>query len=179
MILRTISILLLSALGIAAFAMPALGQSSQNIAATVSVQSVAITVSPNSVNYGTLVFAATKSSSQLTPPVTFTATNAGNVNVSVKAYGANASAAGADVWTITPGPVTCPGAPLNTFAHGVTPTGGTEALLSSSTGGSTLSSSVVPGSSVSFTSKLYMPCPGSAGVGQTLNTTITVFATAN
>lgn len=179
MILRTISILLLSALGVAAFAMPALGQSSQNIAATVSVQSVAITLSPTSVNYGTLVFGTTKSSSQLTPAVTFTATNAGNVNVSVKAYGANAMANGADVWTLTPGAVNCPGTAVNNFGHSVTPTGGSESFLSSSTGGSTLASGVAPGSAVSFTSKLYMPCSGSAGVGQTLNTTITVFATAS
>lgn len=180
MILRTFFTLVFATSALAALAVPALGQSSsQAIAATVAVQSVAITVSPTSVNYGTLQFGTSKSSSQLSPPVTFAATNTGNVTVTLKAYGADATSSGSPLWTITPSAVACPGTPANQFSHGLTPAGGTELYLTTSTSGSILAASLAPSAAQQFTSKLYMPCPGSAGVGQTVNTSITVFATAS
>lgn len=181
MILRTFFTFVFVCLGLAALAIPALAQSSsQDIAATLAVQSVAITVSPTSVNYGTMQFGTTKSSSQLNPAITFTVTNTGNVNVVVKAYGAHATTSGgSQLWSLTPSAVTCPGSGLNNFAHGLTPSGGVENYLSTSTGGIILASGLTPTSAQTFTSKFYMPCPGSAGVGQTANTTITVFATAS
>jgi hypothetical protein len=186
MVLRTVFLFALAGLGLLALALPALAQTptptpvSQLIAATVSVQNVALTVSPNSINYGTMQFGTSKSSTQLSPPVTFTVNNTGNVSVTLKAYGANGTVGGAEVWTITASAPTCPGTPLSSFAHTVTPSGSTtEQFLTASTSGSILSSSLAAGSTLSFTSKLYMPCPGSSGVGQTVGTSITVFATAN
>lgn len=180
-LLRTLSVFVLLGFGAAALVLPALGQSgAQDISATVAVQSIAITLSPTSVHYGTLQFGTTKSSGQLSPAVNFTVTNTGNVNVIVRAYGADALNSGSStLWSLIAGVVNCSpgGTSVNSFAHSVTPTtDNSERFLGTSTAGSTLTSSLAPSATLTFTSKIYMPCPGSAGVGQTANTTITVYA---
>ncbi len=183
MLLRTLSVFVLLSLGAAGLALPAVGQSgSQNISATVSVQSVAITVSPTSVNYGTLQFGTSKASNQLTPPVSFTATNTGNVSISLRAYGADATGSGGStLWTLIAGARNCSpgGTGPNQFARTVTPAGGAEQFLGTSSSGSTLMNAMAPAATLTFTSKFYMPCPNSNGIGQTANTTITVFAVAS
>lgn len=180
-LLRTLFVFVLLSLGAAGLALPALGQSgNQNISATVAVQSIAITLSPTSVDYGTLQFGTTKSSGQLSPAVSFTVTNTGNVDVGVRAYGADAlDSEGNTLWSLIAGAVNCApgGTGKDSFAHSVTPTSDNEErFLGTSTSGSILTSSLAPNATLTFTSKIYMPCLGSAGVGQTANTTITVFA---
>lgn len=179
MLVRAVFATLCLAVAGSLLALPALAQDAdETIAATFSVQNIAITVSPTSVNYGTLQFGASKSSANLTPPVSFQVTNSGNVNVMIKAYGAEASV-GSNIWNLSAGAVNCPGTPLNTFGHSYTPTGGTESFLSPATNGSIVAGSVAPAAQVSFTTKLYMPCPGSSGIGQNASTAITVFAVAS
>lgn len=145
------------------------------ISATVSGQSVSMTVSPTSIDYGTVPFETSRSS--LAPEagsVTFTAENTGNVAVNFMARGANATGSGF-TWTLTPTGFACPSA-TNQFRHSVTPTGGSGMFLTTTS--EPLSNNVAALGTKQFTSEIYMPCFGSDGAGAQASTSIILTAVA-
>ncbi|MBI3975072.1 MAG: hypothetical protein HY334_01640 [Armatimonadetes bacterium] len=147
------------------------------ISASVTVKNVCVTVSPTSIDYGTLDFEASQASNTLATPVTFLATNCGTASESFLARGANATA-GSTTWTIQAAAPNCATPDINLFRHSLTrtaPTADTEKFLTTS------NTSWVTGigatSTASFNTKLYMPCHGSGGAGSTAATSVTVVAT--
>lgn len=157
------------------------------ITATVTVQNVSVTVSPTTIDYGTLAFEATKQSGTTAAP-TFTATNNGNVNEDLKVRGANATKdpsdlGGAFTWTIQTAAPVCPDP--NKFRHSVKgvsagPVDDAEIFMTTVTSAGNLTIAPLAASATkTFNSKLYMPCSGSSGLGQKATTSITVVATAS
>ncbi|HYM15304.1 MAG TPA: hypothetical protein VEZ14_07070 [Dehalococcoidia bacterium] len=150
----------------------------QTVSATVSSQSVAISVSPNVINYGTVGFEQSRSSlAAEAGNVTFVATNTGNVP---ELFSIRGSAAAGDgfTWDLTPSAVTCGAlANMNKFRHRVNPLGGTPIFLTYLAEYLAVDP-IAPSAGTSFTTEIYLPCLGSNGVGKTASTNITVVATA-
>ncbi len=156
---------------------PALAQSG-DITATVTVKNIAVSVAPSTVDYGTLTFEATNKVGTAGAPQ-FTATNDGNVAEDFGVKGVDASGTGI-AWTLTAGPRSCPGSGTDAFSHSVFgvstgPVEDGEIVLSTSS--QPLETGVGAAGTKDFNSKLYMPCSGSGGTGETATTTITVLAT--
>jgi hypothetical protein len=170
-----------AALLAAALWLPGSAQQEAQITASVTVQNVAVSVSPTAVNYGTLAFETTQRSGDANAPF-FTATNNGNVNVDLKVRGADATFTGGG-WAIQQGALDCVTPVLNTYRHSVIgATGGVddaEIFMTTSNSSSNLVSALAPGASKGFNSKIYMPCAGSSGLGETATTSITVVALAS
>jgi hypothetical protein len=166
------------ALGVAALsATSAFSQDSdeQTISATVSGQSVSMTVSPTSIDYGTVPFETSRTSLAAPGgPVTFVATNTGNVTEDFLVRGTNATGSGF-TWTLDSGPIACPNN-LNQFRHSVTPASQSSVFLT--TADDTLSGNIAASGNKSFTSEIYMPCFGSDGAGLQATTSIVVTAVA-
>jgi hypothetical protein len=166
----------------AALWLPSLAQSEGTISASVTVQNIAVSVAPTSVDYNTVPFESSQSSNLATPAVTFTATNDGNVNEDFAVRGADATLSpGPGSWSIKATALDCVTPVLNEFRHSVTGTTGGDPEIFMDTAASTTPLAVAVGSasSKSFNSKIYTPCVGSAGLGQTASTSITVVATAS
>lgn len=154
----------------------AFAQSEETVAASVTVQSVSLTVSPTSIDYGTIPFESSQRSDLLPTPVTFTATNTGNVAESFLVKGTNAAGTNGGTpftWTLVQGPFSCPTA-LNQFRHRVTPTGLTPVFLT--TADAYLATGIAAGGGQDFTSEFYTPCFGSDGAGAVASTNIIVGA---
>jgi len=151
------------------------------ITASVTVQNVSVTVSPASVNYGTLSFETTKRSDALTTPVTFTATNNGNVNEDLKVRGSDATFSGGS-WTIQAAAPTCP-AQINLFRHSAIGKTGLaddpEFFMTTVNSGTNLASALAAAGAKDFNANIYMPCSGSGGLGLTASSSITVVALAS
>lgn len=164
----------------AALWLPGSAQSEDTVTATVTVQNISVTVSPATVDYLTLTFEATKRSGTAVSPF-FTATNNGNVNEDLNVRGANATFTGGS-WTIQATAPTCP-AQTNLFRHSIIgATSGaddTEIFMTTSTSGTDLATALASGNTKDFNSKIYMPCTGSGGLGETASTDIIVVATAS
>ncbi len=176
---------LLVALGLAvlvsaALWLPSVAQSEDTISATVTVQEIAVSVDPTDVNYGTVAFEATKRSGTAGSPY-FTASNDGNVNIDLKVRGANATFTGGS-WTIQATAPSCP-TETNLYRHSVLgATGGvddTEIFMTTSNSSANLVSGLASAGTKGFNSKIYMPCTGSGGLGETASTSITVVATGS
>lgn len=152
------------------------------ITASVTVQEIAVSVSPTTIDYRTVPFETTKRSDALTVPVTFTVTNNGNVDEDLKVKGANATVTGGP-WTIQGSAVACPTTPVNTYAHSAIGKTGVsddpEIFMTTANSSTNLASALASSGTKDFNSKIYMPCSGSAGLGQTASTSITVVALAS
>lgn len=153
-------------------------QEAQTVDATVSALAVSLTISPTSVNYGTLAFETSRAS---TAPeagnVTFTATNTGNSTESFLVHGADATGDGFS-WALTDAAGCGPISARNKYRHSVKV--GAAAAQFLSLNDDTLASGVAAaGGTVHFTSELYMPCSGSDGSGKVASTAITVVATSS
>lgn len=150
----------------------------QTVAATVTGQSVSMTVSPTSIDYGTMPFESFRNS--LAAPggaVTFVATNTGNVNEDFLVRGSPAAGSGFS-WAIEEGTIGCgPPSNNNKFRHSVTPVGGIPLFLT--TADYVLATSKAPSDTQSFTSEIFMPCFGSDGTGLEATTNIVVTAVAD
>ncbi len=177
---------LLVALGLAvllsaALWLPAGAGHEAPISASVTVENVSLQVSPSSVNYGTLSLEDTKRSGTAVSPF-FTATNNGNVNEDLLVRGADATITGGP-WAIQGSQLTCPTDGTNVYSHsiiGVTSsTDDTEIFMTTLDSGTDLATALTPSSTKDFNSKIYMPCSGSGGVGDTATTSITVVALAS
>ncbi len=177
---------LLVALGLAvllgaALWLPSAAAPESPITASVTVQNISVTVSPTSINYGTLAFETTKRSDALATPVTFTATNNGNVNEDLKVRGADATVTGGP-WTISATAPTCP-AQTNIYRHSAIGKTGIaddpEIFMTTANSASNLVSVLAATGTKQLNSKLYMPCSGSGGLGLTATTSITVVALAS
>lgn len=182
---------LLVALGLAvlvsaALWLPSLAQSEGTVTASVTVQNVSVSVSPSTVNYGTLTFEATQQSGTTVSP-TFTATNNGNVNEDLKVRGANATEVSGTpfTWTIQGSAVACPTDGTNVYAHSIIgvsagPIDDAEIFMTTSNSATNLATGLAAlGGTKDFNSKIYMPCTGSGGQGQTASTDIIVVAIAS
>jgi hypothetical protein len=139
-----------------------------------------MTVSPGSIDYGTVQFETSRSSlAALGGPVTFTATNTGNVDVDFMARGTNAT--GTDfTWILTPDALGCPSpnpALWNKFRHSVTPTTASVMFLTGSA--EPLSNNVPALGTTQFTTEIHMPCFGSDGAGAQASTSIVLTAMAS
>jgi hypothetical protein len=149
------------------------------ISATVSGQSVSMTVSPTSIDYGTVPFETSRSS--LAAPggaITFTAENTSNVAVDFMVRGTDANGTGT-AWALTPDAPGCPTtnpANWNKFRHSVTPTSALAKFLT--TAAEPLSENVAADGTTQFTSEIYMPCFGSDGAGEQRSTSIVLTAVA-
>jgi hypothetical protein len=147
------------------------------ISATVSGQSVSMTVSPTSIDYGTVPFETSRPSSAVPGgPVTFTATNTSNVEVDFMVRGTNATGTGLN-WTLTPDALGCPStnpSNWNKFRHSVTPTSASAMFLTTTS--EALSSDVAALGATQFTTEIYMPCFGSDGAGEQASTSIILTA---
>jgi len=165
----------------AALWLPSVAQSEDTIGASVTVQEIAVSVSPTSVNYGTLPFETSKRSDALAVPVTFTATNDGNIDVDLKVRGADATFTGGS-WTIQAAAPSCP-TQTNLFRHSVIGKTGvsddTPIFLTTSNSSTDLVSTLASAGEKDFNSEIFMPCTGSDGLGKTASTSITVVATAS
>jgi hypothetical protein len=145
------------------------------VSATVSAQAVAISVTPDSIDYGVVPFAdSRKSNTAEAGNVTFTATNEGNVPSNFAVRGAHATGDGFQ-WNIQQGLLGCPSTTQNQYRHRVDP--GTIFLTHNTN--QVLQSNVAPDGEVPFTTEIYLPCPGSGGAGEIASTSITVIATAS
>ena len=149
----------------------------ETVTATVTGESISMTVSPTSIDYGTVPFETSRSSlAALSGPITFLATNTGNVNEDFFVRGSNASGSGF-TWNLQSGAVACGGpSTINKFRHSVTPVGGSAIFLT--TADDFLATGVVPSGTKSFNSEIYMPCFGSDGAGMQATTQIIVTAVA-
>jgi hypothetical protein len=153
------------------------GGPEDTVSATVSVQAISVSVDPTSIDYGTLPFETTQRSDLLPTPITFTATNDGNVNEDFSLRGTDATGTGF-TWTLVQGTTSCgPSTSLNKFRHRVTPSA--IGAFDLSTVDTTIATALAPlgAGSTSFTTEFYMPCTGSDGVGLTASTSIVVTAT--
>jgi len=147
----------------------------ETITATVSGQSVSMTVSPGSIDYGTVPFETSRSSLAAPGgPVTFTATNTGNVTVNFAVRGSDATGTGFS-WALSTGALACPN-DANKFRHSVTPTGGSSIFLT--TAPEDLATGIAAAGTKTFTSEIYMPCFGSDGAGEQASTSILLTAIA-
>lgn len=167
----------------AALWLPSVAQSEDTISATVTVQEIAVSVDPSSVDYETVAFEATKRSGTAASPY-FTATNDGNVDIDLRVRGANATLTpGPGSWTIQGSAVSCPADGTDVFAHSaIGATSGaddTPIFMTTSTSSSFLDTSLASTGTKDFNSEIFMPCSGSAGLGQTASTSVTVVATAS
>jgi hypothetical protein len=165
----------------AALWLPSVAQSEDTITATVTVQEIAVSVDPTSVDYGTVAFEGTKRSGTAASPY-FTATNNGNVDIDLRVRGANATFTGGS-WTIQGSAVSCPGDGTDVFAHsaiGVTSSADdTPIFMTTSTSSSFLDEDLASAGTKDFNSEIFMPCNGSGGLGKTASTDITVVATGS
>ena len=144
------------------------GADEGNVAATVSVKEISLTVSPGTVDYGTLAFTDNAS----TAADYFTATNAGNVSADFSVRGADA--------TVTGGPwdIVTSITDVDQFKHSVT--GDTPAITEqflTDTSASWASNITASGGTQKFSSTFYMPNTGSGGTGETATTYVYVVAT--
>ncbi len=170
----------LAALVSAALWLPSVAQSEDVITASVTVQNVSVTVNLSTVDYGTLSFEATQRSGTAPSPF-FIATNNGNVNEDLNVRGADATFTGGS-WTIQATAPTCP-TQTDLFRHSVIgATSGTddgEIFMTTLDSGTPLATGLAANGTKGFNSKIYLPCSGSGGLGETASTTITVVATAS
>lgn len=172
-----IRLLALAALALIAGTLTSSTVSAEEITVTVSGQSVSMTVSPTSIDYGTVPFQESRhSSAAVGGPVTFLATNTGNVDEDFLVRGADATGTGF-TWSLVSGAVSC-GSPGNNnkFRHSVTPLSQPGIFLTTSD--DFLASGVAPAGTQSFNSEIYMPCFGSDGAGLAASTQIIVTAIA-
>lgn len=164
----------------AALWLPSAAQSEDAVTASVTVQNVSVTISPSTVDYGTLSFEATQRSGTAASPF-FTATNNGNVDEDFNVRGTDATFTGGS-WTIQAAAPTCP-SQTNLFQHSVIGvTSGAddgEILMTDETSGTDLATGLGANGTKDFNSKIYLPCSGSDGLGETASTTITIVATAS
>lgn len=150
---------------------------SETVTATISVQSISLTVTPDSIDYGTVPFDDFRKSTDV--GITFTAENTGNVNEAFMVKGSPAAGtddAGSFNWTLVAA-LGCPSI-LNQFRHSVAPVGGPGIFLDA-TSSQTLVASVGPSLTQDFTSEFYTPCFGSRGSGVAVTTNIIVTAVAS
>jgi len=149
----------------------------QTISATVSGQSVSMTVDPTSIDYGTVPFETSRTSLAAPDgPVTFTATNTGNVAVDFMVRGTDATGSGF-TWTLATDAPSCPSTTnLNKFRHSVKVGSDPAKFLTGSA--EPLSTGVAAAGTTQFTSEIYMPCFGSDGAGQQATTSIVLTAVA-
>jgi hypothetical protein len=153
------------------------GAEEETVTATVTGESISMTVSPTSIDYGTVPFEASRSSlSAVGGPITFVATNTGNVDEDFLVRGTNAAGTGF-TWNLQSDSISC-GSPGNNnkFRHSVTPISQPSIFLT--TADDYLSTNVAPAGSQSFNSEIYMPCFGSDGAGLQATTQIIVTAVA-
>jgi hypothetical protein len=145
----------------------------QSVTATVTGQSVSLTVSPTTIDYGVVPFETSRpSTASADGNISFLITNTGNVSETFNVRGTSATGTGA-TWTLVPGAFSCPNS-LNTFRHSVTPAGGSQIFLT--TANQALATSITPAGTKSFTSEIYMPCFGSDGATTLMTTNIVVSA---
>jgi len=172
-------ILMALALGVSALSANQLSAEGveETVTATVTGQSVSMTVSPTSIDYGTVPFESSQSSlAAAGGPITFTATNTGNVNEDFLVRGTDATGSGF-TWTLQNGAFAC-GSPTNNnkFRHSVAPVSQPAIFLT--TADDFLATAVAPAGSQPFNSEIYMPCFGSDGAGLVATTQIVVTAVA-
>lgn len=155
-----------------ALAAPVLAAEAGPITATVTAKKIAVSIDPTSVDYGVLDFTDSQNSGALSPSVTFTATNDGNVNEVFNVRGADATFTGGS-WTLVTAIST-----TDQFRHSVTGTTPAiaEQFLTTSTSGS-WSGTIAAAGTQDFTSTFNMPNAGSDGTGLEATTSITVIAT--
>lgn len=178
---------LLIALGLAVLLsavlwLPSLAQSEGTITATITVQEIAVSVSPTSINYGTLSFETSKRSDALAAPVTFTATNTGNINEDLKVRGADATFTGGS-WSIQDTALDCVTPVLDKFRHSVIGKTGvsddTPIFMTTSNSTTNLATALAASGTKDFNTEIFIPCAGSNGLGSTASTSITVVAIAS
>jgi len=158
------------------FGLRASAQETQTVNASVSALAVSLTVSPGTVNYGTMAFdTSRKSTDAAAGNVTFTATNTGNVLESFLVHGNSATGDGFS-WALSDS-LACefPSA-RNKFRHAVQVVDGPPAFFLALTEDTLASDVAATTGEVKFTSEFYMPCPGSDGAGKVASTSITVVA---
>ncbi len=165
----------------AALWLPSAAQSEGTVTATVTVQEIAVSVSPTTINYLTLPFETSQRSDALATPVTFTASNDGNINIDLKVRGANTTTGG--IWGITATAPNCGAAQINQFRHSVIGKTGvsddTPIFMTTSNSSTDLVSTLIAAGTKDFNSEIFMPCSGSSSVGATATTSITVVALAS
>jgi hypothetical protein len=149
----------------------------KTVTAQVVVQTVAVSVSPDSINYGPVPFGSSKSSADLSTPITFTVTNTGNVNEVFQVYGTNATG-GLAGWTLNSTNIAD-----NQFRHSITGIAdgtsvaiGQQYLEVSLQEWANKSGGYAPTHTQKFTSRIYMPASGDATGTKT--TSIVIVAVA-
>lgn len=144
-----------------------------------SALAVSLTVSPGSVNYGTLAFETSRKSTEPEAGnVTFTATNTGNASESFLVHGA-AATGDAFSWALETGTLGCgPVGNRNKYRHSVKVVGAPSALFLQTAEDYLANGVAANTGTVQFTTELYMPCAGSDGSGKVASTAITVVATS-
>ena len=159
------------------FGLHGYAQETQTVSASVSPLAISLTVSPGTVNYGTMAFETSRASTDpVAGSVTFVATNTGNASESFLVHGDNAAGDGF-AWALTDSMGCGPVSASDKFRHSVKVVGSTSALFLLPVTEYTLASGVPPTTGeVHFTSEFYMPCSGSGGSGKVASTAITVVA---
>lgn len=172
----------LASLGISAA--PAFSEDSGVVNATVTVASPCLIVPSTAIDYGTKAFASTSTGESTSTAAPFNVTSCSQAQEIISVSGASmSSATSSAVWTLSSAATTTcfqdgAGQPvtLNRYKHEVT-SGTTPILLTTSNASlGVVGASGSASDTLSITPKLYMPCSGSDGVGQTMSTTITFLA---
>lgn len=165
-------------------AAPAFGDDNTVVTATVTAATPCVTITNNTINYGTKTFASTSTGDSTATGSQLTVTNCGSASENIWARGAAMTGTSA-TWTLSSAdtltscfqdgfasPVT-----LNRYKHRVDVGTGASTIAMYLTTSNAAAGSLTGGGGVSVIPMLYMPCSGSDGSGQVMSTTITFTAT--
>ena len=163
----------------------AAAQSSGDVSGTVTVQQPAspcITIDNTSVAFGTLGFSPSPTSTifgDANPSTTLTncsgPSGSGGVTQQLFARGSDATGSGA-LWNLAATTTPC-SAGQDVYGYTVRPNPGTANGTSLTATDVLLSSTWGPGPDAGWLHRIYMPCAGSSGAGQTMSTNVTFTAT--
>lgn len=161
---------------------PALSSGTGQVNATVTPLVIAIEVTPNVANYGSLEFSPSSEVTIKKELTGFIAKNVGSGAQRFEVQGTHAAGGGGAAWTLTTDP---PG--TNLYRHGITGvTGGTGGAINQrwlTTGQEPWANNGGPGYTTNqtqhFKLELQMPRNGSTGTGTTMNFQVIIVAIAN
>ena len=161
----------------AALAIPAAAtaQSSGVVTGTVSVPAPCITIDATSVGFGTLAFSpSTATVVGDASPDTFV-TNCSRGTQQLFAHGSDAVGSGTGLWSLIADGAPCNAGP-DKYRYSLRPVGeNTSSGVYMTNTDAVLSSAMA--TDLAFTHRIYMPCTGSSGAGETMSTNVTFTAT--
>ena len=171
---RLVAAAAIGALAFAASAIPAFGDGSGTVDATVTPATPCITLDASSVNFGTLPFSTSSSSASVgvaSPGIIYT--NCSSQEEKVYGRGSDATG-GTGTWSLTNGGV-CPG--LNRYGLDLVVITASVSNQIPMTTADTLLTTTPAGGPQPTRLALFMPCTGSTGAGEQMQLHVTYTAT--